>query len=167
MLNDQLVSNFGLNLSGTLEYLSFPEHYPLTLVFRSDHGQEGNHIKKKLTVCKYHIYSICCYSVEYIDLAKAKSGARIFFFLHVSRSQCLAPARTRTQVVWLRAQRTDHWMDYWTLSYGIGVPAVQLTMHVKSSTLYGHTVVRSYGQIFSAWWVTTILYIIRASLLNF
>ena len=79
MLNDQLVSNFGLNLSGTLEYLSFPEHYPLTLVFRSDHGQEGNHIKKKLTVCKYHIYSICCYSVEYIDLAKAKSGARIFF----------------------------------------------------------------------------------------
>lgn len=48
-LNDQLVSNFGLNLSGTLEYLSFPEHYPLTLVFRSDHGQEGNHIKKKLT----------------------------------------------------------------------------------------------------------------------
>ncbi|RMX50650.1 hypothetical protein pdam_00017149 [Pocillopora damicornis] len=49
MLNDQLVSNFGLNLSGTLEYLSFPEHYPLTLVFRSDHGQEGNHIKKKLT----------------------------------------------------------------------------------------------------------------------
>ena len=40
----------------------------------------------------------------------------------------------------------------WTTeqSYGIGVPAVQLTMHVKSSTLYGHTVVQSYGQIFSA-----------------
>ena len=40
----------------------------------------------------------------------------------------------------------------WTTeqSHGIGVPAVQLTMHVKSSTLYGHTVVQSYGQIFSA-----------------
>ena len=33
-----------------------------------------------------------------------------------------------------------------------------LTTHVKSSTLYGRTVVRSYIQIFSAWWVTTILY---------
>ena len=38
------------------------------------------------------------------------------------------------------------------------MPAVQLTMHVKSSTLYGRTVVQSYIQIFSAWWVTTILY---------
>ena len=33
---------------------------------------------------------------------------------------------------------------------GIGVPAVQLTMHVKSSTLYGRMVVWSYIQIFSA-----------------
>ena len=62
------------------------------------------------------------------------------------------------------------------------MPAVQLTTHVKSSILYGHTVIRSYGhtvirsyghtvirsygrtvvrshiQIFSVWWVTTILY---------
>ena len=73
-----------------------------------------------------------------------------FFFLHVLRSQCLAPARTRTQVVRLRALSalTTGWTT--EQSHGIGVPAVQLTMHVKSSTLYGHTVVRSYGQIFSA-----------------
>ena len=145
-LNDQLVSNFGLNLSGTLEYLSFPEHYPLTLVFRSDHGEEGNHIKKKLTVCKYHIYSICCYSVEYIDLAKPKRRACIFFFLHVSRlprpglePRLSDPEPSALTTGWTTEQ-----------SHGIGVPAVQLTMHVKSSTLYGHTVVRSYGQIFSA-----------------
>ena len=40
--------------------------------------------------------------VIYIDLAKPKSGARIFFFPHVSRVQRLAPARTRTRVVRLR-----------------------------------------------------------------
>ena len=32
-----------------------------------------------------------------------------FFFPHVSRAQRLAPARTRTQVVRLGAQCTDHW----------------------------------------------------------
>ena len=39
-------------------------------------------------------------------------------------------------------------MGYWTTeqSRGVGVPAVQLTTHVKSSTLYGRTVVRSYGR---------------------
>ena len=87
-----------------------------------------------------------------------------FFFLHISRAQCLAPTRTRTHVVWLGAQCTDHWTT--EQSCGDGMPAVQLTMHVKSSTLYGrmvvwsygHTVVWSYIQIFSAWWVTTILY---------
>ena len=36
--------------------------------------------------------------------------------------------------------------------------AVQLTTHVKSSTLYGRTVVRLYIQIFSACWVTNILH---------
>ena len=40
------------------------------------------------------------------------------------------------------------------------VPVVRLAAHAKSSTLYGRTVVRSYNQIISAWWVTisTILY---------
>ena len=38
------------------------------------------------------------------------------------------------------------------------VPVVQLAAHAKSSTLYGRTVVRSYNQIFSACWVTTISY---------
>ena len=49
------------------------------------------------------------------------------------------------------------------------MPVAQLTMHVKSCTLYGHTViwsyshmvVQSYIQIFSAWWVTTILYFLQ------
>ena len=49
----------------------------------------------------------------------------------------LVPARTRTQVVWLGAQCTDHWTT--EQSRGVGVPAVQLTTHVKSSTLYGRT----------------------------
>ena len=44
------------------------------------------------------------------------------------------------------------------------MPAVQLTTHVKSSTLYGRTLLRSYIQIFSAWWVTTILYTYGATL---
>ena len=60
-----------------------------------------------------------------------------FFFPHVSRAQRLAPARTRTRVVRLEAQCTDHWTT--GQSRGVGVPAVQLTTHVKSSTLYGRT----------------------------
>ena len=60
-----------------------------------------------------------------------------FFFPHVSRAQRLAPARTRTRVVRLGAQCTDHWTT--GQSRGVGVPAVQLTTHVKSSTLYGRT----------------------------
>ena len=36
------------------------------------------------------------------------------------------------------------------------VPMVQLAAHAKSSTLCARTVVRSYNQIFSTWWVTTI-----------
>ena len=62
-----------------------------------------------------------------------------FSFPHVSRAQRLAPARTRTRVVRLGAQCTDHWTT--EQSCGVGVPAVQLTTHVKSSTLYGRTVV--------------------------
>ena len=61
----------------------------------------------------------------------------IFPFPHVSRTQRLAPARTRTRVVRLEAQCTDHWTT--GQSRGVGVPAVQLTTHVKSSTLYGRT----------------------------
>ena len=61
----------------------------------------------------------------------------LFFFPHVSRAQRLAPARTRTRVVRLEAQCTDHWTT--GQSRGVSVPAVQLTKHVKSSTLYGRT----------------------------
>ena len=84
-------------------------------------------------VITHHPYS------HYTDLAKPKSGAHIFFFPHVSRAQCLAPARTRTRVIRLRAQCTDHWTT--EQSHGIGAPAAQLTMHVKSSTLYSCMVV--------------------------
>ena len=38
-----------------------------------------------------------------------------------------------------KAQRTDHWTT--EQSRGVDVPAVQLTTRVKSSTLYGRTVV--------------------------
>ena len=65
--------------------------------------------------------------VIYRDLAKPKSGARIFF-PHVSRAQCLAPARTRTQVVRLGAQCTNHWTTGQSCS--VGVPAVQLSTRV-------------------------------------
>ena len=41
-------------------------------------------------------------------------------------------------------QCTDHWTT--EQSCGVGVPTVQLTMHIKSSTLYGRTVVQSYGR---------------------
>ena len=44
------------------------------------------------------------------------------------------------------------------------VPVVQLAAHAESSTLYGRTVVRSYNQIFSAWWVTTTSYSYGATL---
>ena len=95
-----------------------------------------------------------------------------FFFPHVSRTQHLTLASTRTRVIQLRAQCTDHWTT--GQSRGVGMPTVQLTTHVKSSTLYGctvvwlcgRTVVRSYSrtvvlsyiQIFLAQWVPTILY---------
>ena len=66
-----------------------------------------------------------------------------FFFPHVSRAQHLTLASTRTRVIQLRAQCTDHWTT--GQSCDVGIPTVQLTMHVKSSTLYGCTVVRAYG----------------------
>ena len=44
-------SSFGLNLSGIEDYLSSPDHYPLTLVFKQD-GQEDVKGRKKFTVCK-------------------------------------------------------------------------------------------------------------------
>ena len=78
-----------------------------------------------------------------------------FFFSRTSQGHN-ALARTRTQVIWLGALCTDHWTT--EQSRGDGMPMVQLITHVKSSTLYGCMVVQSYIQIFSAWWVTTILY---------
>ena len=72
---------------------------------------------------------------SYIDLAKPESGACIFFPTQ------LVPARTRTRIVRLGAQCTDHWTT--EQSRGIGVPAVQLTTHVKSTPC---TVVLSYGR---------------------
>ena len=63
-----------------------------------------------------------------------------FFFPHVPRAQRLAPARTKTRVVRLGAQCTDHCTT--GQSRGVGKPVVRLTTHVKSSTLYG----RSYGR---------------------
>ena len=75
----------------------------------------------------------------YINLAKPKSGARILVFPHVSRAQRLAPARSRTRVVRLGAQCTDHWTT--GKSHGVGVRAVLLTTHAKSSALYGRMVV--------------------------
>ena len=65
------------------------------------------------------------------ELINRFSGARIFF-LHVC-------ARTGTRVVRLGAQCTDHWTT--EQNCGVGVPAVDLTTHVKSSTLHGCTVV--------------------------
>ena len=52
----------------------------------------------------------------------------------------IVPVRNRTRVVRLGAQCTDHWTT--GQSRAVGVPAVQLTTHVKSSTLYG----RLYGR---------------------
>ena len=64
---------------------------------------------------------------------KEKKNSIFFFFPHVSRAQRLARARIRTRVVRLGAQCTDHWTT--EQSRGIGAPAIQLTTHVKSSTL--------------------------------
>lgn len=47
-LNGQLVSNSGLHLSGIHDYLSLPDHYPLTLVFRSEHGHQDLKGRKRL-----------------------------------------------------------------------------------------------------------------------
>ena len=56
-------------------------------------------------------------------------------------AQRLAPAGTRTRVVLLGAQSTDHWTT--RQRHSIGVPAAQLTTHVKSSILYGQSVGRT------------------------
>ena len=82
----------------------------------------------------------CSISIINCVIAKPKT-----VFPYVPRVQRLAPARTRTRVVRLGTQCTDHWTT--GQSRGVGVPAAQLTTHVKSGTLYGRTVVRSYIQI--------------------
>ena len=67
--------------------------------------------------------------------SQAEKRSSHFFFPHVSRAQRLVLARTR-------AQCTDHWIT----GRGLGVPSVQLTTHVKSSTLNGRSVVLSYSR---------------------
>ena len=67
----------------------------------------------------------------------------------------LAPARTRNRVVRLRAQCTDHWTT--VQSRGVGVPVVQLTMHVKSNTLYGRTVLQWYSHTSKFFWLDGLL----------
>ena len=42
-------------------------------------------------------------------------------------------------------------------SRGIGVPTIQLTMHVKSSTLYSPTVIQSYGCTTKFFWLDGLL----------
>ena len=73
----------------------------------------------------------CVALIYRFSLAKKRSSHFLF------PAQRLASARTRTRVVRLGAQCTDHWTT--EQSRGVGVPAVQLTTHVKSSTLYGRT----------------------------
>ena len=92
---------------------------------------------------KYSLLSINGLPCMSYDFSSENLGS-IVIFPHVSRAQHLTLARTRTQVVQLGAQCTDHWTT--GQSCGIGVPAVHLTTHVKSSTLYGCTVIRLYGR---------------------
>ena len=75
--------------------------------------------------------------------SQPKSGARIFF----SRTSQGHNALPRPG---LEPGSSDSEPSALTTgqSRGVGVPAVQLTTHVKSSTLYGHTVVRTYGLTF-------------------
>ena len=70
---------------------------------------------------------------KYVDLAKPKSGARIFFSarLNTLPRPGLEPESSDSEPSALTTGQ----------SRGVGVPAVQLTTHVKSSTLYGRTVV--------------------------
>ena len=70
-----------------------------------------------------------------MDLAKPKSGARIFFSCGSQGHNALPRPQLGTQVVRLGAQCIDHWTT--EQSRDVGVPAVQLTTQVKSSTLYG------------------------------
>ena len=88
--------------------------------------------------------SISVYVHVIYRFSQAWKRSSHFFFPHVSRAQRLAPGKTRTRVVRLGAQCTDHWTT--GQRRGVGVPAVQLATHVKSSTLYGRMVVRSYGR---------------------
>ena len=76
--------------------------------------------------------------------SQAERRSLHFFFMQVTHAQRLALAKTRTQVMQLGAQCIDHWTT--GRSCGLGVPAVQLTTHVKSSTLCGCTVIWSYGR---------------------
>ena len=74
-------------------------------------------------------FSLDCKQEIIYRFSQAQKRSSLFF------SDTTCPGR----VVRLGAQCTDHWTT--EQSRGVGVPAVQLTTHVKSSTLYGRTVV--------------------------
>ena len=54
--------------------------------------------------------------VDNIQIQPSLKAELAFFFPHVSRAQRLAPARTRTRVVRLGAQCTDHWTQHFVRS---------------------------------------------------
>ena len=62
--------------------------------------------------CENNVSKFVCKSLSMYRLAKPKRNSH-FFFPRVSRAQRLAPARTRTLLVRLGAQCTDHWTKPW------------------------------------------------------
>ena len=83
-------------------------------------------------------------SISNIQIQPSLKAELAFLFHAFTHAQHLALVKTRTQVIQLGAQCIDHWTT--GRSCGLGMPAVQLTTHVKSSTLCGCTVVWSYGR---------------------
>ena len=88
---------------------------------------------------------------KYIDLAKPKSGARTFFS-HMSQGH--------NALLWPGLEPGLSDLEPSALTIGLlnkarGMPAVQLTAHVKSSTLYSRTVIWLYIQIF--FWLDGLL----------
>lgn len=53
LLNGQPVSNIGLHLSDIYDYMSWPDHYPLSLVVGSEQGLQDLKGKKQLTGFEY------------------------------------------------------------------------------------------------------------------
>ena len=75
-----------------------------------------------------------------MDLAKPKSGTRIFFL-------CMSQGHHTLPWPGLEPGSSDSEPSALTTgqSRGVGMPTIQLTMHVKSSTLYSRTVIQSYS----------------------